>query len=245
MNLKEIRYETALTQYLLHKASRMCMPISGTFELTPMCNLACRMCYIRKTRQEVEEHPRPMLTLEQWLKIAEEAKDAGMLYLLLTGGEPFLWPDFWELYERLISMGLLVSINTNGSLLDEAAVERLKAHPPTRVNITLYGASDETYQSLCQAKGMFRRVDRAISRLREAGIMVKLNCSLTPFNAADLAAMNQYAEERNLILEINSYMFPPLRRDPEQIGRNQRFTGGSSLVSPGALPPAAHRRGLP
>lgn len=60
--------------------------------------------------------------------------------------------------------------------------------------------------------------------LREAGLMVKLNCSLTPQNAGDLEAMVRYAQQRGLILEVNTYMFPPLRRDPSQVGHNERFT---------------------
>lgn len=223
-NVQEPRYEAPLTRFLFTKASQLRIPLSGTFELSPVCNFACRMCYVRKTPQEVAAHPRPMMAPDRWLEIAREARNAGMLYLLLTGGEPFLWPGFWELYEQLIRMGFLVSINSNGSLIDDAAIARLKAMPPTRINITLYGASDETYRNLCGASGVFSRVDRAIMGLKEAGVLVKLNCSLTPHNAADLEAMNRYAQERELILETNTYMFPPLRRDPTQVGQNQRFT---------------------
>ena len=111
-----------LTEYLYNKAGRARLPISGTFELSPVCNFSCRMCYVRKTPKEVSESPRPILTLEQWLAIAREARDAGVLYLLLTGGEPLLWPDFWTLYEELIRMGFLVSINTNGSLMDDLSL---------------------------------------------------------------------------------------------------------------------------
>ena len=224
MDLREVRYEAPLTQFLFQKASRSNIPLSGTFELTPQCNFACRICYVRLTAQQVEAHPRPAMTLEEWLKLAEEARDAGMLYLLLTGGEPFIWPDFWNLYERLSEMGFLISINSNGSCIDQAAIERLRQRPPVRINITLYGASDETYEELCGVKGMFSRVDQAITGLKAAGIMVKLNCSLTPHNAGDLEAINRYAVERGLILEVNTYMFPPLRRDPAQVGTNQRFT---------------------
>lgn len=71
---------------------------------------------------------------------------------------------------------------------------------------------------------MFDRVDRAITLLRQAGILVKLNCSLTPHNAGDLEGIVSYAAERDLILEVNTYMFPPLRRDPAMVGRNDRFT---------------------
>lgn len=224
MDLKEIRHEAPLTRFLFAKASRARVPLSGTFELSPVCNFTCRMCYVRKTPQEVAAHPRPMMTLDRWLETARQAREQGMLYLLLTGGEPLLWPDFWELYEQLIGMGFLISINTNGSLIDEAAIERFQAMSPTRINITLYGASDETYEALCQTSGVFSRVDRAISGLKAAGIPVKLNCSLTPYNAHDLEAMNAYAVERGLILETVTYMFPPLRRDPDMVGQNDRFT---------------------
>lgn len=224
MEKRIVPRETPLTNYLMNKASRANIPISGTFELSPVCNFACRMCYVRKTAQEVRQHDRKMVTKDQWLHIAEKAREQGLLYLLLTGGEPFLWPDFWELYEKLIHMGFLVSINTNGSLIDDAAIERLKKYPPVRINVTLYGASDETYASLCQARGVFSRVDRAIRGLKEAGISVKLNCSLTPHNAADLKAMIDYARNLELIIDVATYMFPPMRRDASLVGQNDRFT---------------------
>ena len=224
MNLREVRNEAPVTSFLFSKASGMLVPLSGTFELSPVCNFSCRMCYVRKTAAEVKASARPQMTMAQWLRIAQEAREQGMLYLLLTGGEPFLWPDFWPLYEQLCRMGFLISINTNGSLIDEAAIERLKKNPPVRVNITLYGASDETYEALCRAKGVFAKVDRAIAGLKQAGVQVKLNCSLTPHNAHDLAAMVRYAKERGLILETNTYMFPPVRRDPDSVGQNDRFT---------------------
>lgn len=215
---------TRLTEYMYTKAGRMGVPIGGTFELSPVCNFACRMCYVRKTAKEVAESQRPILTLDDWLRIAHEAREQGMLYLLLTGGEPFLWPHFWELYEELVKMGFLVSINTNGSLIDDKAVERLKRLPPRRVNITLYGASDETYEALCQTKGVFTRVTHAIESLRKAGILVKLNGTMTPDNICDLDYLIDYAKDRGLILETTTYLFPPVRRDPSMTGVNRRFT---------------------
>lgn len=224
MKVEEIRYETPLTHFLFRKASKQKIPISGTFELSPICNFDCRMCYVRQTVEQVTNHHRKMMTLEQWKALADEAAKKGMIYLLLTGGEPFLWPDFWELYEYLVKKGFVLTINSNGSLIDDNVVERLKAMPPSRINITLYGGCEETYQRLCRCKNGFGRVDNAISKLKEAGILVKLNCSLTPHNVCDLEKMITYAEEKKLILEINSYMFPPLRKDPSMVGENDRFT---------------------
>ena len=213
-----------LTEYLYSKASMLRIPLSGTFELSPVCNFACKMCYIRKTRDEVAQSPRSMMTLDQWRAIARDAREAGLLELLLTGGEPLLWPDFWTLYEELVDMGFLVSINTNGSLIDEAAIRRFLKRPPQKINVTLYGAGDETYQRLCGISGVFSKVDTAIRGLMAAGIPVKLNCSLTPANARDLDWIVDYAAERNTVLSVSTYMYPPIRRNPDQIGVNERFS---------------------
>lgn len=202
-----------LTDFLYNKAGFHKLPLSGAFELTPMCNLSCRMCYVRKTAKEVADAPRPMLTASKWLDIARHAKEAGMLFLLLTGGEPLMHPDFWPLYEQLIHMGFLISINTNGTLLNADAAARFRALPPRRVSVTLYGASDDTYERLCGTKGMFQRVTQAIDLLRDAQVNVKINCSLTPDNAADLPAIVEFARSRELRLDAVSYMFPPVRRD--------------------------------
>lgn len=223
MDKKERVSVAPVSRFLMGKAAKMKVPLSGTFELSPVCNFSCRMCYVRMTPQQVAAHSKPMVTLERWLQLAKEAYEAGTLYLLLTGGEPLLWPNFWELYEQLVEMGFLISINTNGSLIDEKAVARFRAHPPMRINLTLYGASDETYQRLCQAKGVFSKVNQAIRGLKEAGINFKLNCSLTPLNKDDLETMVAYAKEVDVPLDATTYMFPPVRRDENSVGHNQRF----------------------
>lgn len=224
MGSKERVAEAPVTRFLMNKAARMGVPLSGTFELSPVCNFSCRMCYVRRTPDQVAAHPRPMVTLEQWLDLAQQAHEAGTLYLLLTGGEPLLWPGFWDLYQQLVDMGFLISINTNGSLIDEAAIARFCARPPMRINLTLYGASDETYERLCGAKGVFGQVDRAIRGLKDAGVNLKLNGSLTPHNQGDLEAMVTYARQVDVPLDATTYMFPPVRRDPACVGSNERFT---------------------
>lgn len=216
--------EPQLTEYLFHKATVERRPICGTFELSPLCNFNCRMCYVHQSEQQLKAQGKALKPVSFWVDLAEQIHKEGVLYLLLTGGEPFLYRDFWTLYEKVADMGFILSINSNGSMLDDGAIEQLKEHPPSRINVTLYGASDETYEKLCGVKQGFTRVDRNIRRLKEAGISVKLNCSLTPYNVADLEKMIRYAEEQELILEIASYMFPPIRLDKNMAGQNARFT---------------------
>lgn len=223
MSMVNIPVEPPITEYLHNKASRLGIPLNGTFELTPLCNMNCRMCYVRMSKEE-QEKLSPLVSAEDWIALGEEAKRKGMIYLLLTGGEPFSRPDFKKIMQELHKMGFLISINSNGTMIDEEVVSWLKETPPVRINITLYGASDETYERLCRNPKGFTQVTKAIRLLKEAGILVKLNCSLTPYNAHDLEKIFAFAREEELVVQATSYMFPPMRRDVSLIGSNDRFT---------------------
>ena len=218
-----IPVEPQLTEYLHAKAARLGVPLSGTFELTPCCNMACRMCYVRMTKME-QEAIAPLRTADEWISLAEEAKDAGLVYLLLTGGEPFLRPDFKQIFQAFHKMGFLLSVNTNATLIDADTVAWLKQTPPVRVNVTLYGSSNETYDRLCGNPHGFDQAVRGIHLLKDAGISVRINCSLTPHNAADIDDIFAFAKREGLLVQATAYMFPPLRRDETRVGDNDRFT---------------------
>ena len=215
--------EPRITEYLYQKATAAGVPLSGTFELTPVCNMDCKMCYVRLSKKQ-QESIAPLKTAQQWLELGERAKKAGMLYLLITGGEPFMHPQFRKILEGLHAMGFLISINSNGTLIDESVVQWLKKCPPTRINITLYGVSDEMYGRLCGNPKGFTQTKRAIELLQQAGISVKLNCSLTPDNAPSVGEMIAFAKERELPIQVAGYMFPPVRKDKNAVGDNFRLS---------------------
>ena len=215
--------ELQIIEHMHRRAVAQGIPLSGTFELTPLCSMACKMCYVRMSPEELAATGKRLRTADEWLALAREAKEQGMLLLLLTGGEPFLYPEFRRLYTELRQMGFVISINSNATLITEETVAWLKENPPQRINITLYGASDATYARLCGHPTGFTQVTRAIGLLRDAGISVKLNCSVTPENVCDLEDIIAYSDEHKLVLQATSYMFPPLRRDAESVGRNARF----------------------
>lgn len=218
-----IPVEAPITEYLHTKAAHLRIPLNGTFELTPVCNMNCKMCYVRMSAKE-QAAIRPLRTAAEWIGLGREAREQGLLYLLLTGGEPFLRPDLGEILEGLHRLGLIITINSNATLIGRETVRWLKETPPVRVNVTLYGASNGTYARLCGNPDGFDQAVEGIRLLREAGIEVKLNCSVTPWNKEDLPAVFRFAEEQRLIVQATSYMFPPLRRDATQVGRNRRFS---------------------
>lgn len=200
----------AFLKPLLYKADNVGAPVLGSFELTSRCTLNCKMCYIHRG-----EDDSCALSCEKsaswWVDLARQARDEGLLILLLTGGEPLVRSDFEEIYLRCRELGLLVSVNTNATLINQRWVDFFKKHPPQRLNITLYGASEKTYQSLCGNGEAYSRVMWAIKALMDAGINLKLNYSITPDNVDDAEAVQRFAEENGLLIQHVSYMFPPVR----------------------------------
>lgn len=198
------------SEYLFTKADKQGVPLSGTFELTARCNLDCKMCYIHKRKNDAVARSCER-SAKQWLALAEECRKAGLLHLLLTGGEPLLLPEFKEIYTGCRGMGLMVSVNTNATLIDDEMVAFFASEPPARMNITLYGASAHTYETLCGDGSAYERVIRAVLALQRAGVLVKLNFSATPYNWGDAERVYAFAQEHGLPLQAATYMFPPAR----------------------------------
>lgn len=218
------------SEYLFARAGKQGIPLSGTFELTARCNLDCRMCYIHKRANDAAARAGER-TAAEWLALAEECRDAGMLLLLLTGGEPFLRPDFREIYSGCRKLGLMVSINSNGTMIGPEMIRFLAAAPPSRVNITLYGASPESYGALCGDPSAYERAVEAILGLRAAGVLVKLNFSITPYNRQDLPAVYRFAKEHGLHVQAASYMFPPVRACERGCFQADRMTPEESAAA--------------
>lgn len=214
---------TAVRERLFWMSAKKRVPITGAFELTPACNFRCKMCYVRKSPEEIRKSG-GLMPLEFWLDVAEQAKEAGTLSPLLTGGETFLYPQIRELYQAMHKMGMEISINSNGSCITEETMEWLRETPPTRVNITLYGGSNETYGKLCQDPKGLDKVLRGADLLAENNIRFRFNCSLMPDNAEDLKAMIDIARSYGMGLKVATYMFPPVRRKGRSAASVERLT---------------------
>ncbi len=214
---------TKIEERIVLSATEKKIPLGGAFELLPLCNMDCRMCFLRLSPAEMKEQGR-LRTADEWLALAEEARDAGLLFLLLTGGEPFLFPEFKKLYEGLCRLGLIITINSNGTLLTEEIADVLAAHKPRRVNITLYGSSDEIYSNLCKCPNGFTKAMQGIRLLKDRKIDVKLNGSLTKYNMDDLPNLQRIAKELDIPLEVDSYMFPSSRKGCMAFDHSSRLT---------------------
>lgn len=196
-----------LEKMMLSRAAAAQRPINGTLELLPLCNMNCDMCYIRLSRAEMEERGR-LHTADEWISLGRQMQQAGVLFLLLTGGEPLLFPDFRKLYSELRQMGMILTINTNGTLLDEEWADFFGKQKPRRINITLYGADDKAYESLCHYPGGFEKTLRAIRLLKERGVDVKINGSVTRENLKDMDVVYRIGRNMDVPVHMDTYMLP-------------------------------------
>lgn len=195
MNVRSCEAENNFPYVIKEYAKEHKIPLSATIELTPFCNFSCVMCYVRLTAEQAGKQGR-MLTKEQILTVARQAKDMGTLYLTLTGGEPLTRPDFWGIYSELNKMGFLISVLSNGSMIDEAAMTKFEEYGmPYSVKMTLYGATNETYKKVCNSDCGFSKVENAVRLLKNAGVPLYLTATIVRENADDLPLMYKKARE--------------------------------------------------
>ena len=162
--------------FLELKAREKGIPLNGQFELTPLCNFDCKMCYVHLTPEQMEgELP---LSVSDWKSLIDEAWKAGMVKATLTGGECLTYPGFKEIYLYLQSLGCTVTVLTNGFLLDENWCQFFMEHHPERIRVTLYGNDDDSYERVTGQRA-FGRVYENILRLKEAGIPLTISITLT------------------------------------------------------------------
>ena len=201
-----------IMRFLLDKAYRQRIAASGTFELTARCNLSCAMCYIHKKENDPVALQKELPT-SFWLDTLAQLRQAGTLTLLITGGEPLLRRDFREIFLACKQSGIIPSFNTNGSLITDGLIDFLRAYPPARINLSLYGASGESYEALCGDGNVFLRVYDNLVKLKAAELPVKINYTVTQYNIADAPEIFAMCKNLGFPVQSATYMFPPLRAE--------------------------------
>lgn len=213
---------STLEKKLILRAAEHHTPVNASLELLPLCNMNCDMCYVRLSREQMEAQGRPR-TAEEWLDLARQMQKAGVLFLLLTGGEPLIYPDFKSLWTELKKMGFVLTLNTNGTLLDEAWADFFAAHKPRRVNITLYGADETAYRELCHYPGGFQRTIQAIRLLHERDVDVRVGATVTKENRKDMQRIAAIAKELDAAINIDTYMMPATREREKPFDEQARM----------------------
>lgn len=170
-------------------------PLNGTFELTARCNLSCKMCLVRTDKEHICASGARERTAEEWINMAKQVRDAGTLTLLLTGGEVMLRPDFCEIYEAISKMGFVLSVYTNATMITDEIMDTFRKYPPHKIGVTMYGASNETYEKMCGCADGYDRFVDGVRKLSTLPSLFDTRTTIIQDNLHDLQAMKRFTKK--------------------------------------------------
>ena len=200
-------------------------PMEVSIELTHRCPLECQHCYNNLPMSDVNARKQE-LSFAEHVRLLDELVEMGCLWILYTGGEVFARKDFLEIYGEAKKRGFLITIFTNGTMITPKIADYLAEYKPFAIEITLYGATRDTYETLTQIPGSFDRCMKGVRLLHERNLPLKLKTVPTTINFHELSRMRQFAEELGVEFKFDPLVNPrtdcsqsPLsvRLSPEQV----------------------------
>jgi len=184
-------------------------PLNGFLELTERCNLSCVHCYINQPANSQAVRAAELST-QQVKSILDQMAKAGVLFLTMTGGEILLRSDFTEIYQYARRLGILVSLFTNATLITPQLADMFVDWRPSAIEITLYGATQETYERITQIPGSFARSMRGIQMLLDRGLPVTLKSMILKENLHELDALRTLVEDFGVAFRYDGMIWPRL-----------------------------------
>ena len=184
----------AFSAELHHRQAGERVPLQVSIEVTRRCPLECLHCYNNLPMGDIDARRREM-TKEEHFRVLDELVEMGCFWVLYTGGEIFARKDFLEIYTYAKKKGFLITLFTNGTIINEQIADYLAEWPPFAIEITLYGRTRETYEALTAIPGSYDRCLRGIKLLKERGLPLKLKTVATSVNKHEILAMREFAED--------------------------------------------------
>ena len=187
-------------------AARKNIPLEVQFEVTYRCNLACQHCYVVPAGTNE-------LSFEEICTIIDELLENGTIALTFTGGEVFVRKDFLDILRYARSKGFVLDVLTNGTLIDPSVANKLKDLKVAKVEISLYGATSCTHDTVTQVAGSFDATIRAVNLLTELGVPVCLKTVLMSLNAHECTEIKSLANKLNADLKVIPFVTPTKNGD--------------------------------
>lgn len=182
-------------------------PIAGSIEISYRCPLDCQHCYNNLPMNDSAARAAEMTT-DEHKRLVDQIVDAGCVWLLYTGGEIFARRDFLEIYTHAKRRGLLVTLYTNGTLINERIADHLAEYRPFKIEITLYGGTRETYERMTRVPGSFDRCHRGIELLLERDLPLGLKTVATSVTLHEVPMMRAFAKSRGLDFTYDPMLNP-------------------------------------
>jgi radical SAM protein with 4Fe4S-binding SPASM domain len=203
----EIQRYKDFSAYLHGRMQAQRVAATATIEVTRRCPLQCAHCYNNLPMGDLAAK-RGELTYDEHCRILDELAEAGCLWLLYTGGEIFARKDFLDIYTYAKKKGFLITLFTNGTLISPQIADYLVEWRPFAIEITLYGASKETYERLTGIPGSYDRCLRGIHFLLDRRLPLKLKTVAVSINKHEIGEMKKLADELGVGFKFDGMMNP-------------------------------------
>src|SRR5574337_308317 len=181
--MRELAQAQATGEYPLTQDRKARGPVV-IWNLIRRCNLTCKHCYALSADHDYAGE----LLLPEVFTVMDDLKAFGVPALILSGGEPLLRPDIFEISARARAMGFYTGLSTNGTLIDAPMAQRIADAGFDYVGISLDGLK-ATHDKFRRLEGAFDRSLAAIGHLDEVGVKVGLRYTMTAMNGHDLPAL--------------------------------------------------------
>jgi heme b synthase len=179
------------------------------WEITRRCNLFCAHCRSSSTADTYKDE----LSTEECLRLIDRIVEVGKPVLILTGGEPILRQDLFQIAGYASRKGLRVVMGTNGTLITGDIAAKLKETPISRVAVSIDFPTNELQDKFRGKVGAFEAAVSGIARLRQASIEIQINSTITKLN---MKYLNELLE---LALEVGAIAFHPFMLVPTGRGK--------------------------
>jgi AdoMet-dependent heme synthase len=179
------------------------------WEITRACNLKCSHC----RASAVDDRSPQELSLRECYQVIDGILDVGKPIIILTGGEPLVRPDVFQIAQYGVSKGLKVVMGSNGTLVTDEIAGKLRATPISRIAVSLDFPVSELQDRFRGRPGAFDAAMSGISAIKKAGLELQINCTLTRQNISYLDQLLKLA------LDLGAVAFHPFFLVPTGRGK--------------------------
>lgn len=188
------------------KAATRGIPLSAHLDVTWRCNERCVHCYL-------EHDAKGEMTTEEIKDVIRQLADVGTFFLSVSGGEPLLRRDCFEILEYARSLRFQTKLKTNAVMIGRKEAARLKKMGIEKVQISVYSHRAEIHDAITKLPGSLRRTINAIRMLRENNVAVSITNVLMQFNSSHAMAVKKMAHELGVEFTIDPTITPMINGD--------------------------------